>query len=68
MSTQTTAVPIYYCDCHGEIMLPGKYEIVNGKRYHVGCNTPRGFAHVIDGDVEQDFYPPFVAAATEQEI
>jgi hypothetical protein len=60
MSTQTTAVPIYCCACQNQIMLPSTYEIVNGKRYHIGCDTPRGFAHVIDGKVEQDFYPPFV--------
>lgn len=59
---QKTAVPIYCCACQNEIVLPGKYEIVNSKRYHIGCNTPAGFARVIDGRVEQDFDPPFAAS------
>lgn len=57
----SSAVPIYCCSCQGEIVLPGKYEIVNGRRYHIGCPTPSGFARVIDGKIEQDFLPPFAS-------
>lgn len=60
---QRTPVPIYCCTCEREIKLPGTYEIVCDKRYHTGCYTPRGFHRLIDGRVEQDFNPPFVAVA-----
>ncbi len=54
MTEKRTPIPIYCHTCREEIMLPGQYVIVNGKNYHIGCETFPGWARSVRVDYIDD--------------
>ncbi len=54
MTDQSSATPIYCRTCHEQIVLPGQYVIVNGKKYHIGCETFPDWARSVRVDYIDD--------------